>query len=100
MRILKLSTLDAYWQKHAGAEVALRRWYERVSEANWACMDGVQQSFATVKVLNAERARFEIAGGHHRMVVAFDFRRQIVYVKFLGTHAEYDRIDALTVSQF
>ena len=53
-----------------------------------------------VKVLNSERVRFEVAGGNYRLVAAFDFRRQIAFVKFIGTHAEYDRIDALTVSQF
>jgi mRNA interferase HigB len=51
-------------------------------------------------VLNRERVRFEVTGGHYRLVAAFDFRRQIAFVKFIGTHAEYDRIDALTISQF
>jgi mRNA interferase HigB len=51
-------------------------------------------------VLNRERARFEVAGGNYRLVVAFDFRRQVAFVKFIGTHAEYDRIDALSVSQY
>jgi mRNA interferase HigB len=51
-------------------------------------------------VLNRGRVRFEIAGGNYRLVTAFDFRRQIASAKFIGTHAEYDRIDALTVSQF
>jgi mRNA-degrading endonuclease HigB of HigAB toxin-antitoxin module len=52
------------------------------------------------KVLNRERVRFEVAGGNYRLVAAFDFRRQIAFVKFIGTHAEYNRIDALKVSQF
>jgi len=51
-------------------------------------------------VLNSERVRLEIAGGNYRLVAAFDFRRQIAFVKFIGTHAEYDRVDALTGSQF
>jgi mRNA interferase HigB len=51
-------------------------------------------------VLNRERARFEVAGGNYRFVVAFDFRRQIAFVKFIGTHAQYDNIDALKVSQY
>jgi mRNA interferase HigB len=55
---------------------------------------------AKAKVLNGERIRFEVAGGNDRLVAAFDFRRQVAFVKFLGTHAEYDRIDALTFSQF
>lgn len=53
--------------------------------------------FSTVSVLVV---RFEVAGGNDRLVTAFDFQRQIAFVKFIGTHAEYDRIDALTVTQF
>ena len=63
-------------------------------------MDDIQKAAPRAKVLNRERARFEIAGGNYRLVVAFDFRRQIAYMKFVGTHSEYDSIDALTVSQF
>jgi mRNA interferase HigB len=50
-------------------------------------------------VLNRERVRFDVAGGNYRLVAAFDFRRRIAFVKFVGSHAEYDRVDALTVSQ-
>ena len=63
-------------------------------------MDEVQRTAPKSKVLNRERVRFEVAGGSYRLVVAFDFRRQVAFVKFIGTHAEYDRIDALTVSQY
>jgi mRNA interferase HigB len=52
------------------------------------------------RVLNAERVRFEIAGGNYRLIVMVHFRRQTIYVNFIGTHAEYDRVNALTVSQF
>ena len=52
------------------------------------------------KILNGERARFEIAGGNFRLIVAFDFIRGIAFIKFIGSHAEYDRIDALRVSLF
>jgi mRNA interferase HigB len=51
-------------------------------------------------VLNRERVRFEVAGRNYRLVAAFDFRRQITFVKFIGTHAEYDKIGALSVSQY
>jgi mRNA interferase HigB len=51
-------------------------------------------------VLNHERMRFGVAGGNYRLVAAFDFPRQTAFVKFIGTHAEYDKIDALTVSQY
>jgi mRNA interferase HigB len=63
-------------------------------------MDDVRSAAPNAKNLNGERARFEIAGGNFRLIVAFDFERSLAFIKFIGTHAEYDRIDALTVSLF
>jgi mRNA interferase HigB len=63
-------------------------------------MEDIRRVAPTAKVLNRERARFQIAGGTHRLIAAVDFRRQIVFIKFIGTHAEYDAVDALTVAQF
>jgi len=63
-------------------------------------MNDVQSAFSKAKVLGAERARFEIADGDFRLIAAFDFARQIVFVKFIGTHAEYDRVHALSLAQF
>ena len=79
---------------------ALERWYKLMRAAHWTSMDEVQRAAPKSKVLNRERVRFEVAGGNYRLVVAFDFRRQVAFIKFIGTHAEYDRIDALTVSQY
>ena len=75
-------------------------WMSVAKAATWRSANEVQASFSKAKVLNGERVRFEVAGGDYRMVVAFDFLRGIAFVKFVGTHAEYDRIDALTVSVF
>lgn len=63
-------------------------------------MDELRSAAPSAKILNGERARFEVAGGSFRLIVGFDFGRQIAFVKFIGTHAEYDKIDALTVAQF
>ena len=63
-------------------------------------MDDVRLAAPNAKILNRERARVETAGGNFRMIVAFDFDRGIASVKFIGTHAASDRVDALTVSQF
>jgi mRNA interferase HigB len=100
MRVIARSALVAYWAKLPAAKVSLERWYKLAKAAHWASMDDVQTAAPKAKVLNRERARFEVAGGNYRLVVAFDFRRQIAFVKFIGTHAQYDDIDALTVSQF
>ena len=63
-------------------------------------MDDVRQAAPKAKVLNRDRVRFEVAGGNYRLIASFDFRRQTVFIKFLGTHAEYDAIDALTIAMF
>ena len=68
--------------------------------ARWASNADVLATFSKAMAVNGERVRFEIHGGDHRLIVAFNFRTGIAFVKFIGSHAEYDRIDALTVSQF
>ena len=100
MRVIARNTLVEFWNEHPEARVALERWYRVVRAAHWTSMDEVQSAAPKSKVLTRERVRFEVAGGNYRLVVAFDFRRQVAFVKFIGTHAEYDRIDALTVSQY
>lgn len=100
MRVIAKSVLVAFWKRHPETKVSLERWYRIAKAAHWASTDDVQAAAPKAKVLNSDRVRFEVAGGNYRLVAAFDFRRQIVFVKFVGTHAEYDKVDALTVSQF
>lgn len=100
MRIVARSTLAAFWGRHPETRVPLGHWLNIAKAAQWSSMADVQRSFPKAKALNAERARFEIHGGNYRLIVAFDFRRRAIFVKFLGTHAEYDRINALTVSLY
>jgi mRNA interferase HigB len=100
MRIIARNVLVAFWHQHPETKQPLDRWYRLVKAAHWMSTDDIQKAAPKAKVLNRERVRFEVAGGNYRLVVAFDFRRQIAFVKFIGTHAQYDRIDALTVSQF
>ena len=63
-------------------------------------MSEVALAFSKAKSVSGDRMRFEVSGGDYRLIAAFDFHRQIVFVKFIGSHAEYDRVDAATVSQF
>jgi mRNA interferase HigB len=100
MRVIARNVLVEFWSKHPEAKMSLERWYALTKAAMWASTDDIQKAVLKAKVLNRERVRFEVAEGNFRLVAAFDFRRQVAFVKFVGTHAEYDRIDALTVSQF
>jgi mRNA interferase HigB len=100
MRVLARNTLIGFWSEHPEAKVALERWYRFVRGARWTSTDEIQKAAPKCKVLNRECVRFEVTGGKYRLLAAFDFGRQVVFVKFVGTHPEYDRIDALTISQF
>jgi mRNA interferase HigB len=100
MRVIARNVLVGFWADHPETRVSLEHWYKLVRAAHWTSTDEVRKAAPRAKVLNRERFRFEIAGGNYRLVAAFDFRRQIAFVKFIGTHAEYDRVDVLTASQF
>jgi mRNA interferase HigB len=100
MRLIARSTLAAFGELHPETRASLAHWMSVTKAASWTNVSEVQASFSKAKSLNGDRVRFEVAGGDYRMIVAFDFRRGIAFVKFIGTHAEYDRIDALTVSKF
>ena len=63
-------------------------------------MNDVQITVPGAVALNGERARFEIAGGNFRLIASFSFKHQIAFIKFIGTHAEYDKIDALTIARY
>ena len=100
MRIIARNTLVDFWTRHPETRVSLERRHSLLRGAHWRSTDDVQRAAPKSKVLNRERVRFEIAGGNYRLVAAFDFHRQVVFVKFIGTQSEYDRIDALSVSDY
>jgi mRNA interferase HigB len=104
IRLRRQHEVDAAFGKYRwrGSLARSRKghWYRLTKAAHWISMDEVQAAAPKAKVLGRECVRFEVAGGNYRLVVAFDFRRQIAFVKFIGTHAQYDGIDALTVSRF
>lgn len=100
MRLIARSTLVQFWEKHPETKPSLERWIKLVEAARWTSMNDIQASVSSVVVLNAERAKFEIAGGNFRLVVSIAFRPRIVFVKFIGTHKQYDAIDALTVAKY
>jgi len=100
LRIIATRTLKTYGSRHPVSRASLMQWAATIERQSFASMHDVLANFSKAKILNGERARFEVAGGDYRLIVAFDFGRQIAFVKFIGTHAEYDRVDAATVAQF
>jgi mRNA interferase HigB len=92
MNVVARRTLVSYWGEHPETKAPLAQWLARARSARWRSMADVMRDFPKAKALNAERARFEVAGGNYRPIVAFKFSAGTAYIKFIGTHAEYDRV--------
>jgi len=99
MRVIALSTLRAFWEQRAGHDDAREpalAWYRHVVKADWASPAEVKADFGNASILKDGRVVFNIAGNKYRLVVWINYSYRVVYVRFIGTHAQYDRIDAQT----
>jgi mRNA interferase HigB len=102
MQIVALRNLESYWQQpnRSAAEGALKAWFAEARVARWATPQDVKDHYANASIIANNRVVFNIKGNDYRLIVAIAYRMQYVYVKFIGTHAEYDQVDATTVDQF
>lgn len=97
MVIIAKSALTRFSIKHRDTLVPLMEWYDIVSEADWSNVNEVKQTFNSADYVGNERMVFNIKGNRYRLVAAVLFSIRTVYVKFIGTHAEYDKIDVETI---
>ncbi len=97
MRVIAVASLRAFWLKHPDAEQPLKAWFEEVSKASWTQPSDIKAQYRSASILRNRRVVFNIKGNDYRLVVAVAYRLQIVYVKFIGTHPQYDAIDANTI---
>ena len=100
MRIIALSTLKAFWEEtpeYADAKDPTLSWYRHAFKADWAAPTDVKQDFGNASILRDGRVVFNIAGNKYRLVVSINYAYRVVYVRFIGTHAQYDKIDAQTI---
>lgn len=96
-RIISKKTLREFWENHAESEQYLKTWYETVKNSNWTSPYDIKQTYINVSILKDGRTVFNIKGNSFRIVVKFNFERQWAFIRFVGTHAEYDKIDANTI---
>lgn len=97
MRIFSRSTLRVFWEKHADAEQPLLAWYAEAEKAEWKEPGDILSQYSDAGIIGKNRAVFNIKGNDYRLVCAIRYDKGSVFVRFMGTHSEYDRIDALTV---
>lgn len=100
MRIIALSTLKQFWERNAAymdAAEPIRAWYRRVLRADWASPSDVKRDFGNASILKDGRVVFNIAGNKYRLVVWINYAYRVVYIRFIGTHNQYDQIDAQVI---
>ena len=97
MRVIAVSALRAFWERHPDAEQPLKAWYAEATNATWAQPADIKARYRSASVLKNRRVVFNVKGNDYRLIVAIAYKLQIVYVKFVGTHQEYDAVDAQTI---
>ncbi|MGA2169574.1 MAG: type II toxin-antitoxin system HigB family toxin [Terracidiphilus sp.] len=103
MRIIARSTLTRFVESMAGqreqraVKAALDAWFHEADNADWTTSADVKESYANASIVGSDCVVFNIKGNDYRLIAAVDYKRRIVFIKWLGTHAAYDKIDARTV---
>lgn len=100
MRIIALSTLKAFWEEspeYLDAKEPTLAWYRHALHADWSSPADVKQDFRNASILKGGRVVFNIAGNKYRLVVWINYAYRVVYIRFIGTHVQYDKIDVQTI---
>ena len=100
MRVIALSRLREFWEAYpayADAREPILTWYRQALKADWASPSAVKSDFGSASILKDGRVVFNIAGNKYRLVVWINYAYRVVYIRFIGTHDQYDQIDAQTI---
>lgn len=99
MRVISAKTIKEFWekQKYRDSEQALKSWYQEAKRAEWTSPAEIKRRYGSVSILKNNRAVFNIKGNRYRLVVAINYELLIVFIRFIGTHEEYDKINAQTI---
>jgi mRNA interferase HigB len=97
LRVIAKRTLREFWEKHSDAEQPLKAWYDEAENATWKTTHNIKERYPSASILNENRVVFNIKGNKYRLVVKVNYDYAIVWIRFVGTHAEYDKIDATNI---
>ena len=96
MHVISRPKLIKFWEKHKDAETPLRIWFKKVEQAKWKNVNELKADFPSADYIGNDRVVFDIKGNKYRIVVLVFFSGQKMFIRFVGTHSEYDKIDATT----
>ena len=94
MRVIAKKTLRDFWQIHNDCEQQLTSWFQETNKAIWRNPNEIKKEYPSASILNENRVVFNIKGNKYRLIVKISYDYQILWIRFIGTHAEYDKINA------
>ena len=97
MRIISRKTLREFWGKHKAAEKPLKAWFADTKNAQWNNSMDIKSQYRNARFLTENRVIFNIKGNKYRLITAINYDFNVVYIRFIGTHKEYDKINALEI---
>jgi mRNA interferase HigB len=97
VRIISKKILREFWKKHEDIEQQLKSWFQETSNVEWVCPADIKKEYPSASFLQDNRVVFNIKGNKYRLIVRISFDYHMVWIRFIGTHAEYDKIDAANI---
>lgn len=94
VRVIAKRTLRDFWEKHADCEEQLKSWYRETEKSEWTNINELKNDYPSASILKDNRIVYNIKGNNYRLIVKFNFEYGVCWIRFIGTHAEYDKIDA------
>ncbi|MBE9007656.1 type II toxin-antitoxin system HigB family toxin [Fortiea sp. LEGE XX443] len=97
MRIIARSTLREFWETHPDVEQPLKAWYDETSRADWNSPTDIKSTYRNASIIANNRVVFNIKGNDYRLIVYIRYDIKIIFIRFVGTHSDYDNVDATTI---
>ena len=94
MRVIAKKVLRDFWQKHSDCEQQLKSWYREAERGDWKTLNEIKKEYPSASILKDNRIVFNIKGNNYRLIVKVNLYYQMIWIRFIGTHKEYDKIDA------
>jgi mRNA interferase HigB len=97
LRIISKKILREFWEKHSDSQQQLKSWYQETNDAEWTNPKHIKKEYPSASFLADNRVVFNIKGNKYRLIVKINYEYNMIWIRFIGTHAEYDKIDAIKI---
>ena len=97
MRVIAKKILREFWEKHNDCEQQLKSWFQEAEKANWITSNHIQNEYPNSRIIENNRVVFNIKGNNYRLIIKVNYKYGMIWIRFVGTHAEYDKIDPKTI---